>query len=159
MNLLTVIMAKLFKFSSFLATINNKLQKFRENVNGILHLNFNCNNLLNYCAFPFPFYWSQSLETYIVSKKILRIFVGVPVFKFIHVIFLTAIVIHGPFNASQKLPHSASAIFGINIASLTTSAIVDILAIKYSNEIVNCFQWAYQITKDFLLNLKFGKFQ
>lgn len=145
-------------FQRFLHPLKKEKNKFEGNVNRIFLLTIKYNQLLNYLSFLFPVCWKQSTKTFTVSRKLLKIYWLVPIYKLIHAIFLTTLLIHGPLSRTTQLPLNAPAVLSPHIATLFGTAYGDIVAIICAEDIVNCFNWAYKVSEDFLSNLKFRKF-
>lgn len=151
-------MVKIFNPARIFPSPPKKSNNSQTNPNRILHLTIICNQLLSYCISPIPFYWKNSSEIFIVSKIRLRIFWIVPIYKLLHIIILLIFAIHGPFNTTNKFPHIAPAIFFVNISALAATALIDIMCIMFALEIVNGFEWTYQVAPEILANFKLGKF-
>lgn len=151
-------MVRRYKLPSCLHKSSKTSNRSKKNVNQILHSIIILNQHLNRCICPFPVHWNQDSETYTISKKLLKIYWTVPVYKFLLTIILTNIAIHGTFNSTQKLPPNFPAIFCISTASHLISITADIFVIHFAADVVKCFGWVNQISHDYFHNHKFGKF-
>lgn len=150
-------MVRIFR-PNLLFQLRKKWNDLHHNQNTVLHFTLKLSQALNSFISPFVFQWNEKLEMYTISKKVLKVYWLVPIFKFVHIIFLSKLALFGPFNPATKLSVNAPAIMSMNIIILLVAAVADVVVIVFVSEFVNCFNWAYKITNDFLSSLKFRKY-
>lgn len=149
---------KFKRLSSFLSLLRKMRIEVHKNPNTILHFTFKWNQVLNSFICPFVFQWKQNLETYIISRKFRKIYWLVPIFKLIHIIFLTRVATYRTSTTANKIPAVAMSIFCMNIAALIATTFADFVVLYFATDIIRSFSWSYKIANDFLSTLKYRKF-